>query len=304
LSGNKPRDIVHQIAEHLRLEAEFGGDWVPVERKQRTEPVREPVSSVPPAVPGPTFRSRASEPPPEARRPRGKGLERIVPAVRTTEREAIETSRKALDTIAAEIAKCRSCPLHSGRTNTVPGDGHPSPRLCFVGEGPGRDEDATGIPFVGRAGKLLTRMIEAIGLAREEVFIMNTVKCRPPRNRTPETSEIRACWGYLERQLDTLRPEIIVTLGRPATQTLLTTDLPMGRLRGRFSNYGAIPVMPTYHPAYLLRNPAAKSDSWADLQKVHAFLTTGAGPTTPEPADPEPDPEPDPEDKKQGSLFG
>ncbi len=300
-----PGDVLHHIAEHLRLEESFGGDWVPVERKKPAPgDARAESPSVPPSVPGPTLRSRASEPPPEARKPQGKGLERIQPAVRTSEKEPLETSLGALSSIAADIARCKQCPLHKGRTHTVPGDGHPAPRLCFIGEGPGADEDATGIPFVGRAGKLLTRMIEAIGLKREEVFICNTVKCRPPGNRTPEPSEIKACWPYLEKQIDAIRPEVIVTLGRPAAQTLLESDLPMGRLRGRFSEFRSIPVMPTYHPAYLLRNPSAKSATWDDLKKVHAFLTTGEGVDDDVPASPVEDPPVDPEPTKQGSLFG
>jgi DNA polymerase len=300
-----PSDIIHQIAEHLRLEQRFGGDWIPVERRKpaRREPrVEEP--SVPPALPGPTFRSRASEPPPEARKPKGKGLERIDPAVRTDDKEALDTRRTALEAIASEIAACRLCPLHEGRTQTVPGDGHPAPRICFIGEGPGADEDATGIPFVGRAGKLLTRMIEAIGLKREEVFIMNVVKCRPPGNRTPETSEIRACWPYLERQIEAISPEVLVTLGRPATQTLLRSDLPMGKLRGRFTDFRSIPTMPTYHPAYLLRNPNAKSAAWADLKKVHGFLVTGEGVDADLDEQAEEKRAVNPEDDKQGSLFG
>ncbi len=300
-----PRDVLHHIAEHLRLEQSLGGDWIPVERKKpAARDARAQSPSVPPSVPGPTLRSRASEPPPEARKPQGKGLGRIQPAVRTTEKEPLETSLGALSSIAADIALCKLCPLHKGRTHTVPGDGHPAPRLCFIGEGPGADEDATGIPFVGRAGKLLTRMIEAIGLVREEVFICNTVKCRPPGNRTPEPSEIKACWPYLEKQIDAIRPEVIVTLGRPAAQTLLESDLPMGRLRGRFSEFRSIPVMPTYHPAYLLRNPSAKSATWDDLKKVHRFLTTGDGVDEDVPAAPAGDGPEDPGPTKQGSLFG
>lgn len=303
-----PSDILHQIAEHLRLEDDFGGDWLPVERRKPRPrddaPTRDSASSVPPAIPGPMFRSRASEPPPEARKPQGKGLPRIDPPVRTSEKQALDATRAALDTIAAEIAKCKRCPLHEHRTNTVPGDGHAAPRICFIGEGPGVDEDATGIPFVGRAGKLLTRMIVAMGLQREEVYICNTVKCRPPGNRTPETSEIKTCWPFLERQIDAIRPEVIIALGRPASQTLLETDLPMGKLRGRFSSFHSIPVMPTYHPAYLLRNPNAKSATWDDLKKVYIFLTEGTGVDEDIAINKKEEEEKDPEGSKQGSLFG
>ncbi len=176
------------------------------------------------------------------------------------------------------VRGCVKCPLHERRTQTVFGDGHPRPELVFVGEGPGADEDAQGIPFVGRAGQLLTRMIAAMTLTREQVYICNVVKCRPPGNRTPVEDEMEACRPYLFRQLAILRPKIIVTLGRPATQTLLVTKTPISRLRGKFHDFPppeyaewALPrmrLMPTFHPAYLLRNPAAKVDAWDDLKQV------------------------------------
>jgi DNA polymerase len=180
------------------------------------------------------------------------------------------------------VRNCRKCRLHEQRTQTVFGVGHPRPQLVFVGEGPGADEDAQGEPFVGRAGQLLTRMIAAMTLTREQVYICNVVKCRPPGNRTPTDDEMEVCAPLLFRQLAILRPQVIVALGRPASQTLLATKSAMGRLRGRFHDFPPpelaawdlppLRVMPTYHPAYLLRNPAAKGDVWADLQEVMRFL--------------------------------
>ena len=180
------------------------------------------------------------------------------------------------------VRNCTKCPLHETRTQTVFGAGHPRPELVFVGEGPGADEDREGIPFIGRAGQLLTRMIAAMTLTRDQVYIGNIVKCRPPGNRTPNEDEMRSCAPYLWRQLAILRPRVIVALGRPATQTLLATKLPIGRLRGEFHKFPppelahlglpACSLMPTFHPAYLLRSPGEKAKAWEDLQQVMGFL--------------------------------
>ncbi len=173
-----------------------------------------------------------------------------------------------LDAIAAEAMTCTLCKLSEWRTNVVFGVGAPRARLMFIGEGPGRDEDLQGEPFVGRAGQLLNRIIAAMGLERHEVYIANTVKCRPPRNRNPEPDELEACGPFLRRQVETIRPEIIVVLGRVAAQSLLQTKEPLGRLRGRVHEWLGIPVVCTYHPAYLLRNPADKGKTWQDVQVV------------------------------------
>lgn len=180
-----------------------------------------------------------------------------------------------------QVTGCTKCRLSEGRTNTVFGVGNPDARLVFVGEGPGFEEDRRGEPFVGRAGQLLDRMISAMGLRREDVYICNVVKCRPPNNRDPEADEIAACSPYLFEQLQTIDPEVIVALGAPATRTLLRTTESIGRLRGRFHDFqvgdllvggGVVPLMPTYHPAYLLRSPNQKGKTWADLQMVMARL--------------------------------
>jgi DNA polymerase len=173
-----------------------------------------------------------------------------------------------LDEVRRTLGDCRRCKLCSGRKNLVFGVGNPNARLVFVGEGPGAEEDSQGIPFVGAAGQLLTKMIAAMGYSRDEVYICNVVKCRPPGNRNPEPDEIEACQPFLEAQLNAIRPSVIVTLGKFAAQTLLRTDTPITRLRGQWREYVGIPLMPTFHPAYLLRSPAEKKAAWTDLQAV------------------------------------
>ena len=170
------------------------------------------------------------------------------------------------------LGDCSRCKLHRSRTNIVFGVGSARADLVFVGEGPGGEEDRQGEPFVGKAGQLLTKMIGAMGLSREDVYICNVVKCRPPNNRDPQADEVAACEPFLKQQLATLSPKVIVTLGRYATQTLLQQDKPMGQLRGTWASYEGIPVMPTFHPAYLLRSPLKKREVWVDLQEVMARL--------------------------------
>jgi uracil-DNA glycosylase len=174
--------------------------------------------------------------------------------------------------IREDIGDCTRCRLHKKRTHIVFADGNPKADLVFVGEGPGADEDATGIPFVGRAGKLLTQMIEAMGLQRKDVYICNVVKCRPPENRQPEPDEVTTCSPYLVRQLEVVNPKVIVCLGATAAKTLLETDMGISRFRGQWLDFRGKKLLATYHPAYLLRNPAAKSEVWKDLQKVMAEL--------------------------------
>jgi DNA polymerase len=169
--------------------------------------------------------------------------------------------------IQAEVAACSQCvELAARRTQTVFGVGNPLARLCFFGEAPGADEDRLGEPFVGRAGELLNRIIQACGLRREEVYILNVLKCRPPDNRTPNTEEVANCRPFFERQLEMLQPEFICCLGLTASEALLQTGQPMGRLRGRFFTYRGSRVLCTYHPSYLLRNPPAKASVWDDMQ--------------------------------------
>ena len=174
--------------------------------------------------------------------------------------------------IREDLGECTRCKLHKGRNKIVFGDGSVKAKLVFVGEGPGADEDAQGLPFVGRAGKLLTQMIEAMGLQRGDVYICNVVKCRPPGNRQPEKDEVEACSPFLYRQLDVLQPKVIVCLGSTAAQTLLQTNRGISHFRGDWLDFRGYKMMATYHPAYLLRNPAAKGEVWKDLQKVMGEL--------------------------------
>ena len=178
----------------------------------------------------------------------------------------------ALDALRAEVLPCTACGLHATRTNTVFGAGSPRADLMIIGEAPGRDEDLQGEPFVGRSGQLLTKILAAIGLAREEVYIGNILKCRPPDNRDPLPPEVLACEPHLRRQLAIIRPRVICCLGRVAAQTLLRTSTSLSRMRGDVHFYQDIPVMVTYHPAYLLRNPAAKRDTWNDVRKLRALM--------------------------------
>ncbi len=172
----------------------------------------------------------------------------------------------ALLQIVEDIGDCRRCPLHQGRHSIVFGQGDPNARLMFVGEGPGADEDAQGLPFVGRAGQLLNNMIAAMGLKREETYICNVVKCRPPGNRTPEPEEANTCSQFLFRQIDVVRPQAIVALGSTAATYLLGRRQPLAGLRGRVHAFGSASLIVTYHPAYLLRDPRQKKEAWADLQ--------------------------------------
>src|SRR5271156_4435932 len=177
-----------------------------------------------------------------------------------------------LEIIRTDLGECTRCKLHRTRNKIVFGDGSSKADLVFVGEGPGHDEDIQGLPFVGRAGKLLTQMIEAMGLQRKDVYICNVVKCRPPENRMPERDEIAACSPFLIRQIDAIAPQVIVCLGACAAQTLLETNRGISQFRGQWLEFRGRKLMATYHPAYLLRNPSAKAEVWKDLQKVMAVL--------------------------------
>jgi uracil-DNA glycosylase family 4 len=187
----------------------------------------------------------------------------------------IESRDPSLEAIREDIGDCRRCKLHEHRKTIVFGEGNPHAKLVFVGEGPGADEDASGRPFVGRAGQLLDKIIVAIGLKREDVYIANIVKCRPPGNRTPERDEVDTCEPFLLRQLAFIRPEVIVALGSPAFQCLLRTREPITRARGEWRDWNGIKVMPTFHPAFLLRSPEKKREVWEDMKKVRDYLNTG-----------------------------
>ncbi len=180
-----------------------------------------------------------------------------------------------LDALAREALNCQQCSLSGKRKNVVFGDGNPSARIVFVGEAPGADEDEQGLPFVGRAGQLLTNIITAMGLERKDVYICNILKCRPPGNRNPLPDEIRLCEPFLRQQLRLIAPQVICALGSFAAKTLLQTETPITALRGRFHMYEGIKLMPTYHPAYLLRNPPAKKQVWEDVQLIMKEIEPG-----------------------------
>jgi len=172
----------------------------------------------------------------------------------------------SLAEVREELGECTRCKLHRHRTQIVFGVGNPKASLVFVGEAPGADEDAQGEPFVGRAGQLLTKIIQAMGMQREDVYICNIIKCRPPNNRTPESEEILACQPFLVKQIQAIHPKFICALGGPAAQTLLQTKEPISRLRGKFYDFHGIPLLPTFHPAFLLRNPYEKKTVWEDMK--------------------------------------
>lgn len=179
---------------------------------------------------------------------------------------------EGLEEIRIDLGDCTRCPLHQGRRQIVFGEGNSSADLVFVGEGPGRDEDLQGRPFVGRAGQLLNRILRAMGLTREEVYIANIVKCRPPNNRVPQTTEMETCIPFLMRQLQAIQPRIVCTLGSVASQTLLEIQTPISRIRGKFHERHGFLILPTFHPAYLLRNPEKKREVWIDMKVILAKL--------------------------------
>ena len=211
--------------------------------------------------------------------PLGSSRKEVAVAVRSPALSVASPSPSTSSGGAAGLAACRSelgdctrCKLSGGRRNIVFGVGNPNADLVFVGEAPGADEDQQGEPFVGAAGQLLTKMIGAMGFDRSDVYICNVIKCRPPYNRNPEPDEVAACEPFLKRQLAAIRPRMIVTLGKFASQSICREETPISRLRGNFRSYEGIQVMPTYHPAFLLRTPEAKRQAWADLQAVLAAL--------------------------------
>jgi DNA polymerase len=243
-----------RLAEALSYLADLG--WEEVRR--RPAAVRSPADAPAPGAPA----AARPDPPPAA--PEAVPTAAGPPAL--AEREAV------LAALATRAATCRDCRLGETRQRAVFGSGPAGARLMFVGEGPGAEEDRQGLPFVGRAGELLTKIIGAIELDRAETYIANIVKCRPPGNRDPLPDEAAACRGYLDAQIDTVRPAVLVALGRVAAQALLGTDTPIGRLRGQWFEVRGIPTMVTYHPAALLRNPDLKAPTWEDMKKVRERL--------------------------------
>ncbi len=260
----KRSEVLKDVAERLSFLSEAGAGFAP----RRAQKPRAPVAPglVARKSPQPSASGRAEPSAPAvSRASRPKPPAPSLPGVVTLSFPELE----------AQVLSCRLCPLAAGRSHAVPGEGSRATELMFVGEGPGRDEDAQGRPFVGRAGQLLTKIIEAMKYKREEVYITNVVKCRPPENRTPLPAEVEACGPYLCRQVELIAPRVIVTLGKTATDFFVPGRSSMGEKRGRFAKYGGIEVMPTYHPSYLVRNEGNKElkrQVWDDMQKVMALL--------------------------------
>jgi DNA polymerase len=211
-----------------------------------------------------------------SRRARAEAVDGITGAEAGPAAVPVVLSRGPVETLQAirqDIGDCTRCKLHRlGRSQVVFGVGNPAADLMFVGEAPGRDEDIQGIPFVGRAGQLLTKIIESIGLARDDVYIANVIKCRPPENRNPEPDEVTTCEPFLFGQIDVIKPKVIVALGTFAARALLRTEDPISRLRGRVYEYRGAKLIPTFHPAFLLRSPDRKRDVWEDMKKVRSIL--------------------------------
>ena len=294
------RALAGSLAETLRGQAELGVEDVDVPRAQRlVRSLRKLIDGVPsaPAKPAPAAAAPAAAPAEAAPRrarsvaeaeapARGSAQERRDTRAPRATRNAPPSSgampwtrrdqagrrlgvgSDALRAIRDEIGDCTRCPLHERRSNLVFGVGNPNARLMFIGEAPGAEEDRKGEPFVGKAGQLLTKMIHAMTLRREDVYIANVVKCRPPGNRDPKPDEIATCRGYLDKQIDAVAPELIVCLGRVAPSALLGRDVRITKERGTWHEYRGVPVLLTLHPAYLLREPTAKRDAWGDLQQV------------------------------------
>jgi len=271
--------LIRAVRGQLQAELTLGARWLPLGRVSLAGAAR-PASGGRAAAPSAPAGSAARKPAVQAgagRAPaaRPAAAEIPVPHVRTSDPRVLEKQRR-LEAIAQQVRQCTKCPLHQTRTNPVPGEGNPEALIVFVGEAPGADEDAQGRPFVGRAGKLLTQIIEAMGLRREDVYIANVLKSRPPNNREPSALEMAACIGYLYEQIEIIAPKMIVALGACAARALLNTPAAIGQLRGRFHELRTQPLGPalkvraTYHPAYLLRSylPENRRRVWEDMQAV------------------------------------
>jgi uracil-DNA glycosylase family 4 len=296
-------EVLEDLRRHLLWQQEEGGRFLQVDARVAAEAraaglprpaalARPPVASK--AAPAPQAPPPAAPPTPPraaaplAERPLATRVQAPAPAalleVPAQTRPfagplpgGVEGERPLLDDIRRELGDCRRCKLCTGRKNIVFGSGNPRAELVFVGEGPGESEDQQGVPFVGAAGQLLTKMIEAMGYRRDDIYICNVVKCRPPGNRNPEPDEVAACEPFLRAQLKAIQPKAIVALGKFAAQTLLRDTTAISRLRGTWREYEGIQLMPTFHPAYLLRQPAEKRKAWEDLQQVMKFFGKPSG---------------------------
>ncbi|MBN1208627.1 MAG: uracil-DNA glycosylase [Myxococcaceae bacterium] len=295
-SAEELGEVVEDLRRHLLWQEEAGGrallvdaakqsaersaalrSMLPPRGEAKSQPAAAPATPEParPSSPSPAAEPQAPAPRPALVRPveaASSGLLIDVPQKAPPHAGPLpgvaDGERPTLDQIRRELGDCQRCKLCSGRKNIVFGVGNPRAELVFVGEGPGEQEDLQGVPFVGAAGELLTKMIQAMGFSRDQVYICNVVKCRPPGNRNPEPDEITACEPFLRAQLLAIQPKVIVALGKFAAQTLLRDSTPITRLRGQWREYQGVKLMPTFHPAYLLRSPQEKRKAWEDLQQV------------------------------------
>jgi uracil-DNA glycosylase family 4 len=255
---NRKKYLAGQIRDHLKLYNDIGVRWAHASET----PVR--------VAAGPRRSPQLPPSKPSESKTATQGIKKVTIPGNLDFKAPIES----LETIRGELKNCKRCKLSPTRKNIVFGSGNPHADLLFVGEAPGADEDEQGLPFVGRAGQLLTKIIEAIGMSREEVFICNILKCRPPGNRNPETDEITACEQFLFRQIDAVKPKVICALGAFSAKTLLRTKEPISRLRGRLVDYRGAKLMATFHPAYLLRNPNEKRKVWEDMQAIRDYIAS------------------------------
>jgi DNA polymerase len=250
-------DLARQAQQHLAGLKAAGVEWVPRAPARPRRPAARPGAKTPPASAAPEVGASGN----------------LFAVADQPPDQPLEERRRELEVLSQRVAGCTRCPeLAATRRNTVFGVGSPGVELCFVGEAPGGEEDARGEPFVGPAGQLLNRIIAACGMQREDVYICNIIKCRPPGNRTPLPNECGNCREYFERQLELVRPKFICALGAVAAQNLLGSTLSIGKMRGRFLEYRGIPVMCTYHPAFLLRSPERKRDVWEDMKLLLAKM--------------------------------
>ena len=264
--------ILQAVRTAVEIEKEFGIDTITLSRPNKASRQHAPEKQSTKA-PGRCGQIRMPKEETNKRSPESA----IKPLGEQTSMIEKEERAQMLEVLRNETLTCHKCPLGKKRTNLVFGVGNPWASLMFVGEAPGRDEDLQGEPFVGRAGQLLTKIIEAIGMKRSDVYIANVLKCRPPENRSPLPEEIVLCVAYLLKQIEIIQPRVLCALGTFAAQTLLNTKSPVGTLRGRFHDYKGIPMMVTYHPAYLLRNPNDKAKVWEDMKKVRDLLAEVSG---------------------------
>ncbi len=273
LHAHELLQLIQETKKHLKYLQELGVEGIrpsPSPKKQQDNYVEK--------MPGParevaSFGATAARP--EKVKPGAKSPDSLFGDL-GPQPERLAQSNETFEDIRLEVGDCTRCPLHQGRTHIVHTEGNRKARLMFVGEAPGADEDIQARPFVGRAGQLLTKIIEAIGLKREEVLIGNVNRCRPPANRPPTLEEASMCKPFLLREIAAVQPEVIVVMGNTAMKNLLDTREGITKLRGQFQDYKGIKVMPTFHPAYLLRDPSKKRETWEDLKKVREYLDTSA----------------------------